>query len=58
MYYRIDMVKEYTCACGWQARAKTKVELLKKIREHAEKVHPEIPFNESNIERFIIDVNE
>jgi len=52
------MVKEYTCACGWQAKEKTNDKLLKKIREHAEKVHPDIPFNESNIERFIIDVNE
>jgi predicted small metal-binding protein len=52
------MVKEYTCACGWTARADTKEELLEKIREHAKNTHPSIPYEESNVQRFIVDVEE
>lgn len=52
------MLKHYSCACGWEATEDTLEELLEKIKKHAEKEHPGIPFNESNIRRFIQDVEE
>jgi predicted small metal-binding protein len=49
------MTKHYYCACGWKTKSETREELLHKIRKHAEEEHPNIPYDESKIFRFIRD---